>query len=404
MIHSTFKIQGAVHLLIAVSAIVRCVLPLANQSDTKATGSVGHSTQREARLASSGHVKFATTAGAGFFQISGGVFCGKNVVLAERSSGMVHFFNASGSLMKSLGGIGQGPGEFQHIFWVQRALNGVVVYDVVMRRMSHFSCDGDLVRVWSVVTPGLAVASHAVGLLADGRIVSAGSERAPPVRVPTAVRTTFNLFVSDLQSSRTERIGSYSGRAMYREPNPRGGEAMTQQVLGAQSAAFTDGNRVYVIDGASGVLRSWEAFQKELRPKQLEGASSGPLDPKVYASAVRRRTETLSEASDRLRGMLKRMPHPNARPALGWYGQRDVKLAHSSREGQLWVARFGGVGDEPPSWDLLDLRGSLLSRVYAPSELDVLDATADVALVRVWDADDLEHVELRRIVWSDNQP
>ncbi len=357
--------------------------------------------QREARLAPAAHVTFPKANSEGYFQISGGVFCGGYVALAEQSEGRVPFFEAGGRWVKSVGGIGQGPGEFQRLTWIQRVPSGVVVYDVVSRRLTRYSCDGELVRSWSASAPGAAAASHAVGLLDDGRVVSAGSDRAPPVRAPTSVRTQFTLYVSDLQTSRTERIGNYAGRAMYREPNPRGGEAMTQQVLGAQGVALTDGQRIFVVDGGPGTLGSWGAFETAVQTEQISGAVSKAIDPLLYARAAGIRTAALTAASDRLLTMLQRMPSPEATPALGWYGQHDVSLARMSRVGTLWVTQFGGMLSQTPSWNVLDTQGVLQSRVSAASELDVLDATEEVALVRVWDADDLEHVELRRILWRE---
>lgn len=69
------------------------------------------------------------------------------IVVASRGSYRVYVFGADGSLLRSLGGEGEGPGELQAVQSViPRGPDSLTVYDPNLRRMTVFALDGSVGR------------------------------------------------------------------------------------------------------------------------------------------------------------------------------------------------------------------------------------------------------------------
>ena len=70
-------------------------------------------------------------------------------------------------------------------------------------------------------------------------------------------------------------------------------------------------------------------------------------------------------------------------------------------EGHILITDVSGVGSVPyPEWVVMKPTGRLTGRITATSVIEILDMNGDSVLVRAWNQDDVERVELRRIKWQ----
>lgn len=117
-----------------------------------------------------------------------------------------------------------------------------------------------------------------------------------------------------------------------------------------------------------------------------EGREAFPLWTWLYARAwVIGPVDTLMRNG--VSAAIDRMPPP---PAGGY---RFVVVA---RDGRLWTQSRDAAGSNPP-WEVFSAAGSLLARIAIPRELEVHQIGPDYVLLRHWDSNDVEHIQLFRL-------
>jgi hypothetical protein len=351
---------------------------------------------KEGRIASSPSATFRAHGTDGFFEVIGAVYCADRILIAQRSTGTVHVFDRSGRQLEVTGRLGSGPGEYQRMTLLQRTRSGVMTYDVALNRYSHISCNGRIDSSRTLVRNG----SQLLGIGNDERLVFAAPVREPPVQQPSVRRTRFNVLVSARQTQRMDSIAVFRGAAMYREPFGRGGERMLPQVLGAQGAAVIDGRSLAVVDGEQDSLSLVTLAEGGVITVSLPWKRAGRISSVEVGAARAARLSAMASASPAMRELVARMPAPLRAPSLGWYGRHTIAPIRAMKSGDFWMTALGGVDGNPPSWALLRPNGQWFATVSAPEELEVLDATEDEVVVRVWDRDDVERIELRALIWA----
>lgn len=140
---------------------------------------------------------------------AGDVFGRVEDVLVLRSGGLavldglaaeVRFFDSRGSFEGSVGGKGDGPGEFQSpVTLVELPGDTLAVFDPLPRRITRFGPDRGFASVTTLDDPGAFIS--AARFLTDGTVVSQShrtstSDRPPPTE-PSVVRDTVVLTLFD---------------------------------------------------------------------------------------------------------------------------------------------------------------------------------------------------------------
>ncbi len=330
------------------------------------------------------------------FQVVGGLIAGDTLIVAERSRGELHFFSIRGAHLRTVGRLGNGPGEFTHLAWIQRRGSLLLAYDQSERRLSEFTVDGDFVRA-TTVQPREGEAFRAVGVLPNGTLLARSQPLIPPPVAPRLVtRPSALMRYGFANESSAERIGEFAEGEQYEEPRPRGGRSVAELPFGLQSdiAVTADGIVMVELDSClrildpSGKVRSVRSLARQSR-----------ADPVTAADKAAARRIFTADAPARLNWgeVFDRMPIPRTRPQLGWAGPHAVRLLAPTTSGHLWLTEFGGINDSHVSWSVLDARGTLIGRVTSTEEATVLDAVDDLVLLLIWDVDGVESVQLRRV-------
>ncbi len=331
------------------------------------------------------------------FQVVGGLIAGDALIVAEQSRGEIHFFSRRGAHLRTVGRLGNGPGEFTQLAWIQRLDSQLFAYDQSERRLSEFTVDGDFVRA-TTVHPREGEAFRAVGVLPNGTLLARSQSLIPPPVAPRLVTRRSSLMRYAITAeTQAERIGEFAEGAQYEEPRPRGGRSVAELPFGPQSDIAVTAAGIVIVELDS-LLRILDATGKveAVRSPALLPSRSEPVTAADKAAARRIFT---ADAPPRLKWgeVFDRMPIPRTRPRLGWAGPHAVRLLAPTTSGHLWITEFGGIHDLRVSWIVLDARGKQLGRVSSTQEATVLDAVDDLVLLLLWDVDGVESVQLRRV-------
>ena len=319
------------------------------------------------------------------------------IVVADGGSQELRFFDAEGRHLRSTGGRGGAPGEYQETISMGYGPgDSIWVFDFGARRFTVLDADGRLGRTWNI--GGALSAVGAVGRLRDGSFVvrefwgsgsHSGEVRSGLSRDPAAVAR----YSSD--GARFDTIGVYPGREVY-----IGGEdsrAVMASPLFARSASVTvSGDEILVGDQMSFDIGVYSVDGRLLKSIRLSGTDLRITDDDIEGAIAQQLAGQPPERHAMLRSHYESMDVPEAKPA---YGRLVVDA-----EGSLWVSEYAPYPYQPTSWRVFSRDGSLLGDVRVPERFEVHQIGEDWILGTWRDEIDVEHVRLHRIDKSATVP
>ena len=328
--------------------------------------------------------------------ISGALFLGDTLVLTDRSSLSLRFYSrTTGELLHTVGGEGEGPGEFRQVGRPHRAGGRLYVWDRTLRRLSAFGTDGEFHGSTTIepVEPYSFVSF--LGVLPDGSsLLGLHQFDFNPVREPTVERAVWVLATYDAHGSFTDSVGSFVPSESYVEPFGRAGEQSTSAVFGRDGAVEVLGGQYYVMDNVSPAIGVFDQH----------GGSLGVLAPDPPPAPVPVTQADVQLAKSRGGELMRtaldegRMPVPEFFPPYGWSGRRPLRALRATGAGGVWVLDYGGIRDSTPTWSVYSPDGTQVMRVRSPDEVSVLAVDGDIAAVLAWNEFDVQTVQVRRIL------
>jgi hypothetical protein len=308
-------------------------------------------------------------------------------VVAEENGPRLLFFDTSGTLVRTVGRRGDGPGEFQVPQFLGRTEDTVWVYDFSHSRVTRFDDAGELLGIVNLTPP--LPSALAIGDLRDGSLVLMGQWASNGSRNTQGLVRDSVAVVRYAAGIRADTIAVIPGREYVRRADETGRMVMSTAVFGRRASAVTwNGQivlgiqndrslRVIGMDGRDKLVLRWPGPDLRLSETQI----SDWVENQVAAAR--------SDQRDGLRVVLESSPRPERRPAYG-------RLL-ASRSGELWVAEYAAPDVEPASWDVFSRDGVWLGRVPNPEQLRILDVGSDWLLVARLDSLGAEHLELRSL-------
>lgn len=325
---------------------------------------------------------------SGLYLVQGLVVLGDGtIVLANSGTRELRWYDPDGTLIRTAGREGEGPGEFRAPRLVGTvAQDTIVVWDYELRRLSYFAADGTFGRAWNV-TADIGIVPDAMGVMADGAIVLMDRPILTGREAPGLARDTFPVSILTTAGG-VVPVGRFGGHELFREVR---GTAVSQSLLPfgrrAVVAAAADrvwagpdagGLELYGFDGR-GTLRDIIRIDREnrrvtetdrtaVREQWLENARSGA------------RAEI-----ERLFGTL---PLPER---MGAHTDLVVDAA-----GRIWVELPFSPVDTQRQWLVLDGEGRVLATAALPPDLDVAAIGSDWIAGIARDEMSVEYVRLYR--------
>lgn len=322
---------------------------------------------------------------AGALRLSDG-----RIVIGNRGSSEVRFFQSNGEHLVSVGNSGDGPGEFRMLVGLYRIEgDSLLAYDLQSRRMSVLAPDGAFVRSFGLDPADGASVPSAAGVFGDGSILVRGLPVVGARETQTGVVRDPMVYSRMNEHGVVQSVyGEFPGNETYVGES---GGAPSAQLLpfGRTSVAAAGRDRFFVGTG--------DGYEIEVR--SLAGELLHLVRMEVAARAVTRehveevRRSLLGAAEglpDWMRRDVERSLEDMALPEV--FPPYDHFVADS--EGALWVGDYAAPDDEKSFWTVFSPEGQLLARVEIDSALRLFDVGSDYVLGVRTDDLGVERVEL----------
>ncbi len=306
------------------------------------------------------------------------------VVVGDRGSSSLKVFSSTGGFERSIGRLGDGPGEFRYLARLFAChADSVFADDIAHRHFSVMAPDGAIVRTFVLQTAEPSQPAYEITCNRHGDFLTSGwgsliaRQEAYRPQVPVSlagpdgkVRVTLGQFPgTEMMPTRggagPRRMGRWLRLAMSRDfawvaPNT------TTDML-----AFAPDGHLRMIVRTSGVDRS-------VSQEDLAWHRESALDS----------TQT-EQAKAEVRRALEVMTAPEALPAV-------VRLLADS-EGYLWVQRYPDPGQLQGRWDIYQPDGVLLAQARLPTAFFPVEIGMDYVLGLATSDDGSEWVQLHKL-------
>lgn len=315
------------------------------------------------------------------------------IVTADQTTNRLRFFGLDGQFLKSVGGKGSGPGEFEGLFQVTRlTADSLLAYDGRLRRVMLLDSTGKAVSTMTLAQPGPEPIAGALRL-SDGRIVSAtgwsSAQLKPPIESGLS-RSPSPVFVFGSSGEVTDTVGTFPGMDMA-VTSEDGRITMSLPPFGHTLSMAVRGEQILIGTGDSYEVREFTPAGRLLRILRGPDADLS-LDPAGLRAFRQANLDLLPDAETRGREerRLATVPLPERKPA---FSRMLVDAA-----GHLWLSPFESFAYMERAWTVVHPEGAYLGTVMAPQGLRVLDVGEDYVLGRWQDESQVEYIRLHRLI------
>ncbi len=306
------------------------------------------------------------------------------IVVADRHSWSIRYFDSRGQLIRTAGRQGDGPGEFRGLSWLGRCAGDTTfVWDFIHRRMRALDTTGKVVRQFCLPLNPIDPVPYAFQCSANGvfALLAEPMLTNPPQKVHESTREKAPLFLADAKGQVIRRIGEFVTReytiaSRIGSPMPR--------PLGRETSIALSNERVYVGTADSAVIEVFALDGTPGRPIYVRGPARRPTRQQ-YEKASDQLVAYQEDAAWRARfkQLFLDMPMPATLPPY------SALLA--DRFGALWVVR-SVPGDADLQLTAYSIDGRALADVRLPRFLTVFEIGADYILGTYEDGASQPHV------------
>lgn len=312
------------------------------------------------------------------------------IVVTNSASNEIRLYDASGRHVRTVGGRGGGPGEFQTLIFA-RVLQGdsLMAYDLMPKRISIFSPDGDFVRSFQLESMPNGDFPFAVGALQDGSVLaylnqstgqSDGLHRTPMLFLHYSsegkMLDTVSAQPGPERLMQTQSLGN--GRMMASMILPMFSHNPVQAVNGDRVVFGENESYELALVAPDGVVK--RLVRRKVEPRPVTDAD--------FASLMDVRLALISDPARRreVESTYRSLPRPATMPFY------DAVLLDD--ESNLWVRDFEPTTINPLAWTVFDPEGRMLGTVTLPDGLEIKQIGDDF-LLGVWRDDlDVQHVRM----------
>ena len=336
-------------------------------------------TRTDARIDSVPLISIGDNPDEPLYGVIAAVFHGDTLILAEQSTNTLRYYDrTTGELLRTVGGRGEGPGEYEGLGFMQSVGGRLYTYDFRAYRLTVMDMSGAVERTVGIVPGATYQFPNVRGIFPDGSILVSATLRdfENTARSPMVRRDTHILGRHDSMGNHVDSLGTYLGAEYLVEPYGRGGEAIPRWLVPFRRSnhAGVAGEGYYVLDNMDPVIQVFDRA----------GEFRHALEPDVGPVSVTREDVGRFRQADDL----------NREPPEFYPYYRSVHAV----AGTLWVLHHERPQDVGYRWTVFSHEGEMVGSVTASEPLWVLAVDADIAVVARRDELGVETVELRRIV------
>lgn len=315
------------------------------------------------------------------FRVIGLALVGEVLIVAEASSRTLRYYDrATGELLQTIGGEGEGPGEYQALAFLQAIGNRLYTFDFANRRLTVLDAAGAVEKTVTIQPWEGYPYPDVQGVFNDGSILVASSIQRPEgVEAPTVRRIPWILARYDSTGHFVDSLGHYLAGEGRVVPFGRGGAATSRWPGPFRRVASSGvlGNEYFIRDNMEFTIPVFDRTGVLIR-ELGSGASPEP-------TAVTRKDRDLFEELDGAEGW--------ERPEFYPYHNDILDL-----NGLIWVRQYDYLRSPGERWTLYSKEGERVGEVASSENLLVFAADGDVVAVLRRNELGVEMVELRRLV------
>jgi hypothetical protein len=312
------------------------------------------------------------------------------IVVGNRGTAELFFFDSRGRFLRVTGRQGDGPGEFQRLFGLFRCQNDTLVV-LELSRMSILDREGTFLRTVPLFTDGMPQSRSVSAVSSDcsaGLFTANVSPR--PELVPGVNDMLATVIWATLQDGSQDTLATVvRDQAHLWE---RAGEAMDIWLPFAQAAVWAvSGDEVALGRGAGFEIEVFERSGRLTRLVRWDAVRS-PITDRDRDDLSETLEEFFEENPEERRywPAVERIPLPEAKPAYTRILAGD--------EGTIWVQQSGKWPDHAEAWWVFDASGHWLGAVEMPAGLLVLAIDDEFVVGLFRDEFDTESIRLHRLV------
>ncbi len=284
------------------------------------------------------------------------------IVVADAGTRRIHFFDPNLEHMVSVGGEGDGPGEYRDIaqVWPLGPVSALL-FDRVLQRLTVLDVGGQVLRTERLTVP---LGTRTIGPLREIHLLADGSLAARATIVASAPpgarlwRDSIALIVFPPSSGLGRLIDVLPGDERY-QLMINSVRMVNNHPLGLTAAIGTVGDQI-LYSGGNGRVRRFTRDGRELpgfgREERGDSVTATTIADLRRAWADRAAN---AEARSRTEQMLEALEYPSRLPAS------DRMLVSSG--GDVWLRRFRVDPAEPEAWVAYNPAGQLLQEIRFPA-------------------------------------
>jgi hypothetical protein len=302
------------------------------------------------------------------------------ILVVNSGTQELRFFDARGSFLNSVGGPGEGPGEYRYPQLIpDLALDTLRIFDMT-GRVTVLDAQGALIRI---ETPRTAV-RQPIGVLSGRLVTAAGSARAALDTPEGIVANDITYESIDPAAAIRDTLFEIGGFDLFLS-NTGGRIAFTRVPFDAGPSAAVAENRLYVTPGETPDVLVMDSAG-ELRQVFRIMEAPEPVTRTAFDRIVEENVARASGEADaaELRRRYGLMPMPEHIPFF------QNLLIDASRN--LWLQAFTSDDAARPEWVVLDPTGRVLGRLATPRSVSITQIGHDHVLGIRRDDADVEHV------------
>ncbi len=324
-----------------------------------------------------------------FFQVNGALALSDGThMVADGGTGTLRRFGPGGEALGSVGGRGEGPGEFQSIdLLAPFPGDSVLAFDLSLRRASIFSEDGSFGRTFALQLSDEAPFGNLRGVHRDGNLVATGFSQTPPGG-PEDGRHWYTapIFRYAADGSFQGRLEAEVGGESFFERFAGGGFTVFAPLFGRSTHLAVGPGLVVVASNDRWDVRVFTPDGTLAHRIRMGGSPPPPISSELRREAIQRALDTSTSTREpaELRRIFEGMELPPSLPAHARV--RVDRLDH------VWVERYAPAPVPDSEWLVFTPEGEAAGRVTLPAPFNPQDIGEDYLLGVLRDELEVEQV------------
>ncbi|MCC6244822.1 MAG: hypothetical protein IT353_18390 [Gemmatimonadaceae bacterium] len=314
------------------------------------------------------------------------------LAIGNSATGELRLYDKNGRFLKAASRGGQGPGEFEvgSAIYPKILRSMIIAGDQTHARVNRYDFAGKVLPQIVLSSSPPAVQSFVVATVGSNIVAQVTASPALQGAPGQRISTHYRYGVYD--STGKQRV------ALFELPTQ---ERIVHEWEGTLRFPFlpfspapivaASADKVYLIRAGEPTIEIWSLSAKRIGT--LTWDAKRPRVRDIWSRWRQAGLDAMTRQNDRLRYqnfLTDRLPLPEYVPV--------AEAMHVDPAGRIWVVRTPMPWDRNPMCDVIDASGRFLGSVALPPKFTLFQVGADFILGRARDADDVEQVQLLRLI------